>query len=1847
MANIPLPRSRNQIVGGMINTILSRTGYPSLQVGNPVLSFVEAAGQSDLRGSQDTFNALNANSLDRAEKQALDRAGADEDCLRLAQSPSTGNLTITDTSFTKISTSIYQGAAAPIVGAPVLLVESAQDFPAIGGNLYIGRGTKNYEGPIPYTATANMGSYWTISLGAGGTTKFHNLGESVVFARGGNRTIDVGTTVRTSQGNAGSSVQFATSFAAVIPDGETTVLNVPATARIPGTVGNVVMNSVVEFVSAPFTGAAVTNPIPFANGRDTEDDDTYRERIRQARQSRSKGTAIAIKSGIIGLTAPDENNRILSASVVVRQGEPTTVYIDDGTGYEEKTVGIAYEAIVDSAIGGEQYFQLANGRPVAKAFLKSTLQAPFALTAGAELAVEVGGRRSTHIFQAADFAAVANATSYEVVASINADPTLGWTARTADGRTDVSVFAKADANETIQVVAPGVGAFDANVAFGFPTQRAESLWLYQDDRLLSKDGALASLTTKTHSSWSSISTGDTLLIEVDGIPLTITVNDIDFVNAGTSYITVSQANSLSAWAKVLNRLIPGVTTSVSGGSLTLTSNRDRSSEASLRVTGGVIGAAVFAETESFGMNSDYTLDRNLGQLKLDTPLPAGSRLTAGSFATRSFLETPSFSALTVAAEGTSVTGQLGAEIWLVVDGNAAVVPVSVGPGSSLQVSGAVESWGQRVRYTSPTALNLFENAQRGDWLIATDAAFSVDNRGAFRIVDIATSSPFSWVEVEQSLTWSATELVSLTNGGLKVVRSSAVPQRIYIGTAGNPWTASTLAAAISSQIEGGEAATYRTTRVRVRTNTFTADGSIACVAGNQAGVALGFAMLDAEASGVSHLANLRTTNSQNGTPSFVTYSVSSTTGPTVVDYGSGIAPSSGSIFEGLKSIPDLPGTSGPRWGNDDYFSSLEYRAGTVLHLRQPVIKQWLPEQRFYAASPFAITPNDQLGLVVDGDVVSKRYVMNMFRRCTPADLSYGITATLRDADNGGHSLAEGFGVGFDWSDFAVYMHSRATTELSPGATSIMWRYYRQGPEGNYARVGYSYPATPSSPVGVSVDSRSSDYVNVSVSLASSAARTLPNFRATTYVGRAITSIDVPNGLSTYTEFFNVSVSAGARLTGTTTLTLTTPGLGHGLLDGDQIYVNLSDPSFPSGPKTITAHGTNTVSYSDPGVDSVMVGTGTVSRDVGGIASLSGASALVGDIRTFSGTTAKTLTLADDKITYSLPGVGVVGSVLVWVPVVATSNYKLYPLDASANTTSAIVTSVNALAGTPITGVEKTAGTISWATYEAPANGLGAIAPWFSFQDGVNFVRSTNTPALPTDDFVFTFKDNVATGLVDWPNEDVRLVPTTAKNVVDYLNTAAVSGLFSSAEIVPALQNKNPQLTTITPGGLGSIQASGGSANALSAAVIGSAVVSGTGCTFAVSSSEVVGLGGDTWVALNNAIAGPKSIISSATGLTTLDATGRVVITGTQAWTSRTNIDGDTWQVEKQGHFTAYVWNGALPPGGFASIQEGDWAVVDPSLVDPAYPTTGTMNSLNRGAFRVVRTEPSTYTFWIENANTVEEVASADIHFFTFDSVMPNDSLTINTTLWGVDNLGTWKVTSLDLTNAFAFRLNTTSRTPIAIGPVGALGSSAGLVQIHEATPGRLIKKVLSIAPNGAWSDVKVSTPGGLAGISAAVGTVLSSLDKLALGAELVPGVDGYTHYTGLIAEANRVIYADESQSSSYPGIAAAGADLNINGSLIRRIQVSLGVRTKTGVSTQDIKDTVRSNVASVINQTPVGVPVSIGALVAAAQKVNGVVGVSVLSPAYGPGNDLIAIQPYEKPFVVNLEQDILVTLVGD
>lgn len=2447
MSELPVPKSQPQILGAIVDAFCSEEGITDLQTGNPLLSIFEAASLANFQTSGTIFQLLSAISLDKATGLALIRIGEEENVAKQLQSPATGTVTIGDSSFTKLESRVYQGLPGPIIGATSLHVTDATLWPATG-SVYIGRGTSNYEGALAYSSKTDNGTHWTLVL-TSPTTRLHNIGENVVVAQGGNRSIGSSTIVKTPQANINDSVTFRVLYTVTLPDGENSLTGVKVVAEKPGIIGNVAAGAINQFSSTPFVGATVTNPLPYSNGLETEDDDSYRERIKTARRTRTKGTALAIASGVTGITAADENKRVSSASLVTRSGYPTTLYIDDGTGYEEISTGVAVEVLVDSAIGGEQFFQ-AKRSPIAKAFLISRNAAPYVLSDEAELTVRVGGTTYTHRFDESEFKTISNATANEVVSSINANELLGFSARTSDSQARVVLFAKGDTNEEIEVIA-GV-----TEVFRFPQGVAYSLQVYKNDRILTKDGRSAVYNSNPLADWDSFTGSKTLVLAIDGTPeQTYTFTDADFVDGNTGYTTVGK-NSEAAWVTVINNKIPGVTARLDGGRIQLTSNLGPSGRAAVEiVSGSLVAVRMFVVGIVQGTNRDYTVDRNTSQIRLESVLVAGDRLSIGTSSSRSFLESLTIPATTTASD---------AELWFSVDGDA--TRIAHGLSSSVSLTLAVDSvhdWGHRLKISASSAV--FINVSEGDWMVGWDSLLPTGLQGNFRVAEVERDTDGSvlgsyivlerkganvarsghqavaldpvggdfsvsfitggytrshipelgtyvegvtaaceyfdtnggnfrtlapsmtrarayhtatvlndgkvlvaggvssdWTALNSTElfdpsteTWTggpnlpegvyyhtATKLLTgdvLFAGGYRhdpitgdifsgmacrynagantitnfpgtqltdaraqhraalladgrvlivggkdetstlvsaeiydaagpsttLVTALNSPRRhfgitnedaggkilaignhhnepdratyeiydvgadtwtiapidatkdvqvedqdIYVNAAGTPivfgawyqdvsgyhseilyfdgadwdqysgnaintdtqvhwekkwvelykndlsspnffvgvgglnatqyapaaqiervdtnaspdyleiedavdssltlssppgvafvrtleplqrftlaaganYTAPSLVAALNAELVGATASVYRTGKLRVTTNSFGLEGDVALVAANALGDStFKISTADAIDNLVGHTGSVESANAEAGTPTFEEVLVQGVANEADADFVNSLVLNAsvidgGTQLVGLRNHWTRTATSfEKRYGNE---LNSRIKSGfvapattdndsTVFDTRNaPPARDYMPMDRFYAATPYAITHEDDLVVQIDGES-NKRYSVKMGRKIKATTNTYGFQNIYKDVDGGVVSLAATFGLDYDFNDFVVYMKARAVAFSGDANRKALFRYFKHGPDGEFARVRFANPTAANASVAVTVDSFQFDAIDVRVKVASGAART-PSLRATTRLAYACTAQTNSVGTLVFAVGFATTQAQRTDAGDDLRVRVQLPPLvtTSGVTVGSVLYLASTNGSFGSGAYTVTSvaaasgpGGTQDIHFTDTTVGDVTVGAsiGTLSLDSQGACLFSGVGITAGDFFRIGSDSSVQSSWEDN--TYCITTVAAqhvictsgervfessdVNPALVVQPLNLASNLQIFA--SSAQTITAITAAVNAAAALvnskcPITMTSL--GTGSGTVAKSTPDEL-LVQDWYVLTDGINWISKTDSPLTIAGDYTLSFKQaitgSLATG-ADWQNEDVRICPLTSKNVAGWLNTPTVTGLYASALVQVSSDGAKVQIASRKPGSAGSVHVQGGLANGVSAVVKGDTADLNLKGASTVLKTGTAGMASGQWVSIDNNYTLPKqNIFSSGSELQSWSSDGLITMDN-PVFTTFLDPVNVKLAFEKQGNFLAlsvpdldvesfsvetanrdaagslytltlriptglegsgyevgdffeydattshaviaadrvnatsvYTLTLRLPPGhttcGYlagdsfflesnnaffpsgtytvdtvnapsgdtqtiefiepaASDETVSFAIGTAQRTDPdfggTYPilavgiydsftqtqtiqynataltdltrqnlgqtlrtvdwsninegdmvriTSSSLPSLswddkqvpiqNVGLFRVVRVEDSSDftnragTIWIENTDAVEGTFEARVSAYSYDSILPGDELIVNSDIWGSQNKGTWIVEKVGVANAastdeFAdaysqkFVVSATGRTPMSIGNPGPLGADEGLVQIIEGVPSRLFKQIVGIAPNqddGTYSDVRWSSGAHLNQISSTAGSVITVLDKLAFSTVLAAGVDGYAYNTGLIGEANRVVYGDPSDTSTYPGIAAAGAQININGPLVKRLVLALQLRVRTGSSPTDVANRVRSAVAAYVNQVGIGKSIAISAIIAAASKVVGVVAVTMVSPTFDVANDLIAVQPFEKPLIANLQQDISITFVG-
>jgi hypothetical protein len=926
---------------------------------------------------------------------------------------------------------------------------------------------------------------------------------------------------------------------------------------------------------------------------------------------------------------------------------------------------------------------------------------------------------------------------------------------------------------------------------------------------------------------------------------------------------------------------------------------------------------------------------------------------------------------------------------------------------------------------------------------------------------------------------------------------------------------------------------------------------------------------------------------------------------------------------------------------------------------------YLTGDRFWGASAYALSPDDTLNVALDTNA-SKTYALPVARKVKPsggaiyAQSGFGIL----DVDNGNLDLSSAFGTATPdfFKDFALYMHARGKSHGTGSNKVVLWRYKRMGAEGNSVLVSYANPTAPSQ--GIVVIPSNGQYTKLAVRLPSGAARSGLSLTNSTRFTASVTNGTNANSVSVDTIryiYSKPSIASGSLSRSSNVVTATT-GSAHGFSAGDVVYLTSTDVNFPAGAKTVVSVPSGTsFTYNEAGSNAsssvtTSVSSASVDPDFSGLA--------VGDIVNISGSGAPADHVGAWRVSASSGSyfevkrvAGAAAAITTPMSILSTANMVFYPINTSASKASDIVTAINADANCPVTAVavengggSPGAGTIDTSTLDeylnatANASGSTCVSTW-PLTDGINYVQVSNLAASPC---TITLKDAVSSDLTsnaDFANEDLRLVPITAAGLARFLSSSAVSGFYASSQIAASSRSGKVQLASGTPGSAGCIQVTGGTANSASANVTGTGeVVDTTYSKVTVPTSQTTGLTGRAWCAIQASSVMPKTTSWTAIQIASTGGTDQweVTLTG-GAWTLKQSIyrsgsiDYTTAvRITKAGRFAAYTLSATYPLSG---ISEGDWVNITLSSADPA----------NIGIKKVVRVSADNLTFWVENPAAVTETTNLDstpgsFFFYTYDSAMPGDTLVIDTTAFGSANRGSFTI----------LQQGSGSTKIIVSGKMTALtntsiGANAPYVRLMEASPARLIKQISGICrsqESATYSNIVFNSAAGASRMSSVAGSSVQALDKLAFPTSAVNGADAYSHATGLIGEVTRVLYGDPANPSVYPGVVAAGANVNVAGPLVKRIQISLAIRIRTGATAEDIKDRVKSAVASAINKVELGKPVALGAIVAAAQNVDGVVAVTIISPTYSVGNDLISVQANEKPRVLDIAQDVVVSVVG-
>lgn len=1147
---IPQPKSFEQILGEMLAEYMSKTGVNDLNPGSLVTQFFETVALATAKSSAEAYQIFKNSTVDSASGNALFALAADEGLTPIPATPATGSVTIVDTSFDKVSTKIYAATPAPNIGSTVIFVNDASQFPA-SGSLYIGRGTSNEEGPLTYSSKTNLGLYWQINLSMP-TARFHNNNESVVLAQGGVRIVPNNTVLRAAGTGGNPDVIFRTQQDAVLLDGENQVDNIPIIAEEPGIKGNVPAKSINEFLSPPFPGAKVFNPAPLNSGKDSETEEELRFRIKNARLSRGLGTATAVKNSSLGVRASDEPSTVVSAEIVSNEQE-TNLFIDDGTGYETKNAGVGYEILTDSALGGETHFQLKTGgkqSSVTKAELIANFKGPYDVRGGDRIAIKIGNTIKEHVFSDSDFISPGAATGYEIAASVNANPSLHFEATTRSNGQVVVFKSKSNTIDDIQAVEVSLGRNLRDIV-GLPLNKIETVKLFKNKRPLSKDGVSAEVITKKQAQWApTITSGDTLILNVDKTGWkTYTIVNADFIAEGT-YTSVSATNSLESWVNVFNNKLTGATASIIGEQISIRSNLGESSRASIEIdpssTLVVKGMFDINALNAEGRGADFKISRNTAQISLKTPLNLGDKLTAGVESTSAFVE---FDAIT----GGTTTLLSPALFYIVVDDlYAKIINTGLAPNTFLTVS---KPTANIVRYTSSVS-NAFANLMPGDYVINVSQELNTNNRLEGRVLAVGPSQDYFELEVTASeFTNAVPESSVIYKSGIVFVRTNNVPYRVEIGAGTKD--AYQIAQEIEIQVPSVRAFVEDEERIILESYTKETVGSLLIPYFNQAAENIGLNKV-LQANAYESLTAFVTTGIKEGFfPRFIhsTFTGEQVANPTL------------STINTVNSAPSVLSNVPPegyvgmlhQYGQKDtqaiyknnVIDNINYTTGAIAVKPNYQTKRIRLNDRFYLAYPLDLSSEDFFVSIYDSDFQNKTYKVNLFRNIK-TNTTLALNSNSFNANDNdvvpAVPLTTYFNT-FDFSNFRAYMRAKRVLNQSAAQDALLFRSKAWGLAGEKISVGYYYPTTENSPITHIVEF--ADSVKVKIFLKSGAL--------------VSTSIDGTTG-------WNISITPNNPVAGVDQVTFTWNGVGTapaltGLSGGEYVTISSGGTIHPKNTGT--------------------------------------------------------------------------------------------------------------------------------------------------------------------------------------------------------------------------------------------------------------------------------------------------------------------------------------------------------------------------------------------------------------------------------------------------------------------------------------------------------------------------------------------------------------------------------------------------------------------------------------------------------------------------------------------------------
>jgi uncharacterized phage protein gp47/JayE len=175
-------------------------------------------------------------------------------------------------------------------------------------------------------------------------------------------------------------------------------------------------------------------------------------------------------------------------------------------------------------------------------------------------------------------------------------------------------------------------------------------------------------------------------------------------------------------------------------------------------------------------------------------------------------------------------------------------------------------------------------------------------------------------------------------------------------------------------------------------------------------------------------------------------------------------------------------------------------------------------------------------------------------------------------------------------------------------------------------------------------------------------------------------------------------------------------------------------------------------------------------------------------------------------------------------------------------------------------------------------------------------------------------------------------------------------------------------------------------------------------------------------------------------------------------------------------------------------------------------------------------------------------------------------------------------------------------------------NAATLARFWNNTQITLISIYASVSASSGGTKIQIASK--IAGEDASVQVAGGTANALlAFTTNKVLGVDGYRYFTGLAQVAQWTIDGRDDDPDTYPGIRAAGVQVEVIEPVTRPIEVQVDVTPREGVTLSSISSEVKTAISSYINTLPVGADVIVSEITVAVKGVSGVLDCVVSIPS--------------------------------